>query len=355
MLARRAVADGVPVAAVGLRLTQTEGDNASTPPAKQPNDEAGTEPTAQMEAVADHVYRQIGFPTRRAWLWYAYRALTGISISSADLTAKVAARTELVRDRLCLAFRTLFWAADELQNERVLAGMSFADARPVVLLDEVQDLIRDDRLARVGGRYVFRELAVLLVRYCVDKETVRAAVAGSSALLLVDFDKTVARPSRWLLHELEDPEPGVVREALIARGYSAADAAALVAQCGPRLRRLKDPLERGAAAVAADAFLRKQHRGARADIRLLFARATPSERALLTATLDTALLFVDGAGPPGKLVAGLRGPTFSGFSERLVQAASAVLYFNFDLEFMFQTPMHAAAWRSLRAEMAKLK
>ena len=333
----------MPVAAVGLRLTQTEGDNASTPPAKQPNDEAGTEPTAQMEAVADHVYRQIGFPTRRAWLWYAYRALTGISISSADLTAKVAARTELVRDRLCLAFRTLFWAADELQNERVLAGMSFADARPVVLLDEVQDLIRDDRLARVGGRYVFRELAVLLVRYCVDKETVRAAVAGSSALLLVDFNTTVARSSRWRYHEVRDPAPGVVREALVARGYSATDAAALVAQCGPRLRRLQELFESGAAVKAADAFLHEQLQVARADINLLLHRAaTPADRALLKATLDAALRFADGTGPPGTLVAA--------FSDGFVQAASAVLYFDLDLKFTFQSPLHAAAWRSMRAE-----
>ena len=254
----------------------------------------------------------------------------------------VGVQSVLVRDRLCKAFRMLFQAADELQHERVTAGVPFKDARPLLLLDEVQDLIRDDRLARVGGRHVFRELAVLLVHYCVDKETVRAAVAGSSALLLIDFNKTVARSARWQCHELQDPEPGVVREALIARGYSVADAAALVAQCGPRLRRLSAPLEAGAAAIAADTFLHQQKRSASADIKLLFRNATPADRVVLKTTLDAALRYADGAGPPGVLVTGL--------SDRLAQAASSVLYFNLDLEFTFQTPLHAAAWRSLRAE-----
>ena len=98
-------------------------------------------------------------------------------------------------------------------------------------------------------------LARLLVTYGVDDHAVRAAVAGSSALLSVYFERTVASGGRWRYYELPDPEPEAVLRELRAHGYTAAEAEDMVALCGTRLRLLEEPLTCGASAVGARAFM----------------------------------------------------------------------------------------------------
>jgi hypothetical protein len=78
--------------------------------------------------------------------------------------------------------------SEELQRERQRT-MDPLDAAPMLLFDEVQDLVKDARLARAGGRLILSVLGTLLVSYGVDRRAVRAMVTGSSAEVAFAFEE----------------------------------------------------------------------------------------------------------------------------------------------------------------------
>jgi hypothetical protein len=160
--------------------------------------------SAELEANARLVFEQIGYPSRPSVLSMFWAQLRHSKWQYIDWQLY---RGQMQRDRFVDALRMLFDAADRLYNERKANGISEEHAPIVLLFDEVQGLIKDRRLADVGGRFIFDELAMLLVAYGVDRRSVHAAVAGSSAQLAVEFDKTVANGSRWKYVWMRDPSP----------------------------------------------------------------------------------------------------------------------------------------------------
>lgn len=309
---------------------------------------AAEEAYAHLDATATQIYAQIGFPLRRAVL---RQVLDSAVIVFETPVVKTEFKAKVVRDRTVTALRTLFEACEALCHERVAAGMSLEEAASVLVFDEVQDLMRDDRMARAGGRFVFRTLATLLVTYCVDRGAVRAAVAGSSALLSDAFDATVAAGFRWSYYELRDPERGVVQDALRARGYTAAEADAMVALCGTRLRLLQEPLAVGAEALGAEAFCAAARATAHAQYVKLLASASEAERRVLVGVLDAALRFWDGVATRDELP-----PTLGGaLTPKLAEAAGKVLYVRRDRSATFQSTLHAHTWRQERKALLQLQ
>ena len=297
----------------------------------------------RLGATAAQVYNQIGFPLRRAVLRDVLDAVSAIRFGDAALDL----RTCRERDRLVGALRTLFEACELLFHERVNAGMSRSDAAPILLLDEVHDLIRDDRLAAAGGRYLFQELATLLVAYVVDRQVVRAAVAGSSALLSVEFDRTVAAGARWEYFTLQDPAERSVHDALLAVGYSAADASDMMTLCGARMRLLRKPLRLGPSELGAAEFCAAARQLAAAHFADLFRAASIADARLFADTLDAAMRSerVRGRGR------GPRPPALSrSFTEAHAEAASRVLYVQLDRTLAFQSRLHACVWREVRTQ-----
>jgi hypothetical protein len=244
--------------------------------------------------------------------------------------------------------RCLFEVSEELCHERrQRKDVSPDDAAPVLLLDGVQDLIKASRLASVGGRAVFDTLAQLLVMYCVDRRVVRAAVAGSSALLSVEFDRTVACGSRWPYYELRDPEVSAVLNALHARGYTASDASDLVALCGTRLRLLEPALLHGAAAVSAREVIASSMTMATRHYRDLFRQLGGADKGVLSRVLDQA----ERAEASGQATPAAGPPLLSHeVTEALVERASKVLYLRMDGSLTFQSALHRAAWSRVRSE-----
>ena len=297
------------------------------------------EACARLDATAAQIFRQIGFPERRALLQHVLNRASSLSLGGYSLEV----RTAHTRDRLATALRMLFAVSDELCKERVGAGMSRDDAAPVLLFDEVQDLIRDDRLARMGGRFLFDELATLLVAYGVDRRVVHAAVAGSSALLSIEFDKTVAAGARWWYYKTQDPDEGSVRDALLKKGYSSDEAAAMIKLCGTRLRLLERPLTRGASALSANVFMQSEQDmavGQFADI----LRIDPADARLIADTLDALLAC--------EVNARLQRPKLSrSFTERHAELASKVLFLRLDRTLDFQSRLHASVWKDARARL----
>lgn len=293
----------------------------------------------RLGATAAQVYKQIGFPQRRAVLRDMLDAVSAVRFGDVALDL----RTRRERDRLAGALRTLFEASELLFHERLGAGMSRCDAAPILLFDEVHDLIRDDRLAAAGGRYLFQELATLLVAYVVDRQAVRAAVAGSSALLSVEFDRTVAAGARWEYYTLRDPADHVTRDALLAAGYSAADASAMMNLCGARMRLLSKPLRLGPSHLGSAEFCEAARQLATAHFADLFRAASVADARIFASTLDAALRSE-------RMPKSAPSPSLSrSFSEAHAEAASRVLYVQLDRTLAFQSRLHACVWREVRS------
>ena len=126
------------------------------------------------------------------------------------------------------------------------------------LFPQLHDLIKDSRLAKVGGEHVLEFLARQLVVYGTDKRLVRSVVAASSAELLFKLGETgAARGERVKRYALLDPPEDEVQKALVEVGYTAEDAARIVQSCGARLRPLERPLQERHL-VPADELIRER-------------------------------------------------------------------------------------------------
>ena len=236
----------------------------------------------------------------------------------------------------------LFEVSETMYFKRLGQGMSPKLARPVLLFDEVQDLVRDERLALMGGRLVFDQLASLLVTYGVDRGVVRTVVAGSSAMLAVEFNKTVANDFRWKTYMVTDPDKGDVLKALQSRGYTEQEAASMVELCGTRLRLLQGPLDDGADELDASVFLADMRAMAELAFMNAFSLlATPAARRNFAAMLDLIERCEQhiGENPPilKHLPAG-----------HLAHDFSRLIYVKRDGSLTFQSQLHRRVWSTIR-------
>jgi hypothetical protein len=204
-----------------------------------------------LDDLAQQLFASVGYPVRRAWVTRMLEGgfFVGGQYTQAHMTAPG------VRDRMVQALNALFNAAELIRKERIGEGVSSHDAAPVLLFDEVHDLVKDERLAATGGRYVFDSLIKNMVIFNVDRPHVRCVMAGSSAGLIKAVLETSFYGNRWAYYVLADPLPATVTAALQAQGYSAAEALAMVALCGTRMGLLHQPLTLGAHALSASSFL----------------------------------------------------------------------------------------------------
>ena len=350
-LARGALAAPVPAPTVLVRLRLPSFERAQISEAGA-DAEAGvagagavsTSSKELMDSAALQFYEQIGFPLRRSLLGsvlsrgFIFRG----QLTQAELST---ATTLATRARLVSALEMLFSACAQVRDERFAAGLSALDAAPVLLFDEVQDLIKDSRLKRAGGDLIFQTLGTLIVAYAVDRKAVRVAVAGSSAELDFAFGaSSAARGNRWDYFTLADPSAEAVTGALEQRGYTSGEARDMIALCGTRLRLLQGPLEKGAAAVRAKDYLVDLAARGRAAISNLFAPLDLASAARLAGVLDGIAAADAGA-------AGVARPRKSALPAGLREAdISSALYVDLGRELFFQSQLHARSWAAHRGE-----
>ena len=313
---------------------------------RQPSARLSTNPEARFEDVAQQFYSQINYPGRRALVMHLLKG--GVKVKAGAAEASVALPTQ---DRLVDALKTVFSVGESLYVERTQAGMPPEVAAPALFFDEVQDLIKDERRASVGGRHVFNELAVLLVQYGVDRKVVRTAVAGSSTMLSVEFEKTVAHGARWSHHLVLDPEDAVMMAALERSGYSSVEAADMLQLCGARLRLLNEPLVKGAAVISTSTFCSKMSALAKRHFRDTFSQLpSPSEVACLAAVLDSVERAELGMEEHPTMRALDEYADGSRRSVSLSSVVSKVLYLRLDYTYVFQSKLHRTAWAEARGE-----
>ena len=215
---------------------------------------AGAATKAAAEATDNATAARAAADNAKAAASAASTAATKAAAEAAAKAAEAAAIKAMTQATAKAAAEDSAKAAAMAATEAAAAARADASAKaaavdtpdiselPVLLFDEVEDLVKDKRLAAVGGAAVFRELTTRLATAIVDNEPmIVAAIAGSSSRLQIELPQTASgnrvRPVRVL-----DPAPEDVKVALIDRGYTPVEAAAMLKLCGPRLRLLKGPL-----------------------------------------------------------------------------------------------------------------
>ena len=322
-------------------------------PSLQPSGAAGDaaaperEAPALMDETARQIFSQVGFPLRRSLIGSALSR--GFRLQGGPVQAELSVVD--TSSRLVLALRILFDVSEELQRERQRT-MDPLDAAPVLLFDEVQDLVKDARLARAGGRLILSVLGTLLVSYGVDRRAVRAMVTGSSAEVAFAFEEcSPLRGARWECHSLLDPEEGATRAALEARGYSAEEAQGMMDLCGTRMRLLERPLLRGAAGCSYADFVRGAEVTGGSAFASVFDRLDRDDAALLGRLLDSieaCEAAAEGAGGRSSDAARPTKKMLTGGLQHLDMAP--IFYIDRYRKLYFQSLLHRRTWARLRSE-----
>ena len=336
----------VPTVLVRIR----EGTGVTGPIVAQTDAQAAS----QLDAMAAEIFRDMGFPQRRSlvsrtdvqgWISAILAQFGWTGPIAAHVTASSVPRT-------VQALRLLFSACRELREARTHAGLPAQVAAPVVMIDGVHDLVKTERLADVGGRELFRELAVPFVFCANDLKAVRALAAGSSDLAAETIaTPTIAWRHRWNVFELADPSKDVVLGALRSSGLSPEEAERVVAACGTRLRLLSPLLARSPSDAHAPAdWLARTAATSTADlenaldaIRIAYPNAFPA----VTTALDTLALLEDTPAPPDIVRPHCR---LFPASLRQLNAFSTIFYVRPDVGLSFQSMCIRHAWQSVRSK-----
>ena len=283
-LARNFVLAGAPTFLIGFRMPRED----------RPKDKGPLpvlEAVKLMDATARQVYSQVGFPTRRSIIGMLVDRVVDLAAGAEAqpmgvVKACVEDSATLAPSgrRLVTCFMYLFNVAEEVSRRRQAAGMTQLEAAPVLLLDDLEDLIKDDLLKNAGGQLVLNYISTAMVSFSVDHSFARIAVTGNSAKLVF----AMPSPARGFRLEYEyqaDPTRESMLKALAYRKYSDEDAARMVDFCGTRLRLYNGPLLQPVA-PPADTFMSKSIAVAVRDFRDVENCLTPADKALFSALLD---------------------------------------------------------------------
>jgi hypothetical protein len=250
--------------------------------------------------------------------------------------------------RAIAALNLLFEVCEEIKNERIESGVSDIDAAPVIVLDEVQDLIQNVCIKEAGGEAIFAVVGTLLASYGPGRHAVRCVVAGSTAEVYFLISKlSAARNGRVAFFRLRDPSSEAMSSALVQRGYSSSDADTMIALCGTRLRLFEEALRVGPAGASAATFLDSARFDAITDFSSVFSGLDNVETAALVRALDA--LCAD----PCADAARMRSLDALFSSESLQHIdTSPILYLDRERRFSFQSQLHSNTWKVVRSRYA---
>ena len=322
---------------VGVRVSEAE---------DRPRDTSMT--TARdMNIVALSILQQIGWPAE-SMLSRLWRSVMTLKLSQ-SVEATVDPRMLDAVMTLPQALRILFEELEALYmaDPRRRDPKTRAAAQPVLLFDEVQDLIRSDRLKNAGGEAVFHELARLATVFNVDRQVVRVVLSGSTGFLLRELDKTVASKNRVTAVNIKDPTEDQIRARLATLGYTSVEADRILDSCGTRLRDLSEilhahPPAHGAALTTLLQQPEQRAKAAVAGLKLLAQRSGKDTADALRVVLDdpaTSVSACDWTTAPGVPLERLP-PALQ------TDAISGVLFLQGDRHsLVFQSRAHEREWR----------
>ena len=121
--------------------------------------------------IVEQVMSQIGYPVRETFVSKINNIIYNIGNNSMTFDKQ----EQLARRRLEQAINLLFDVCRSLKQE---TGMP-----PILLFDELYDLIKNQRLREKGGTDIFATVATNLIIKGVNSHDVRSVVAGSNSEL----------------------------------------------------------------------------------------------------------------------------------------------------------------------------
>jgi energy-coupling factor transporter ATP-binding protein EcfA2 len=185
-----------------------------------------------LSDLTEHICHRISFPYRRSYVTQLLSTATfggfGINLSVKDI------------------FPLDYFVANKAIDMLFECCVDIADegTTPVLLFDEVYDLIKDNNLEKFGGGALFNKLGRLLCINCVDSQNLKAVAASSSYKMVRQFkQRTVLKDDKVRVFNLLDIEPELLIARLIKIGYSENEATKFLDVVGPRLRKLISPLK----------------------------------------------------------------------------------------------------------------
>jgi energy-coupling factor transporter ATP-binding protein EcfA2 len=242
-LARTLKQQGVPVVYFRFRTSRQvatrEWAARGLEPEQLPRREDGSK-APSLTVAAQRFYQAVGYPEQSSYLSRWQMKGFKLSWEGPELNAS----PDAVANRFTDAITDLFAVCGELYMEREAdPTVSPADRAPVVLSDELHDLLHD-RFHSEGGKVVFAHFGNEMTHSCADSHMSRVVLAASVAGLLKELeDLSAAGGDRVFSYTQPDPPESVVRERLAALGYDQASMDAIVATCGTRVRLLYPFLE----------------------------------------------------------------------------------------------------------------
>jgi hypothetical protein len=326
-LARECKMKGVPVVYFRFRFRSLREESTRQP---LPQEAAASKAPALIVA-AQRFYQAVGYPERPSyWSLWLMNGFTlsreGVAISDSPV---------VVAARFNNAITDLFAVCGELYHERKAdQSIPVADCKPVVLSDELQDLLHD-RYKSEGGEDVFSHFGNEMTQSCTDDRVSHVVLAASGADLLDRLeDLSAAGGDRVYPYMQRDPPESVVRERLAAVGYDQGAVDSIVATCGTRVRLLYPFLESRLEDPSSNLELLRS--SAEGRVETLMARCPDkAERDVLVQLLDR--LAESSAEPVGCLPRAVQDPFPNRVLLRGVNKTAA-----------FQTEAVRQAWKRVR-------
>jgi hypothetical protein len=180
--------------------------------------------------IAAQVMSQIGYPVREPFI----STIKNI-IFNKGFTFDV--KQQLARERLEESLDFLFVVSLSLKEETGI--------QPILLFDEIQDLMKNIGLRQKGGADIFASVATNLINNGVNSHAIRSAVAGSNTKLarqLHDFKLGPVRTSKFFKQDVDETTMlNFLKEKKNDAGkqlYQDKDLHNLVKLCGTRFRNL---------------------------------------------------------------------------------------------------------------------
>ena len=294
-----------------------------------------------LSDVIGRIFRSVGYPKKEP---FVTRFIRRVIITATFFGVSVNVNTEVDRARNSLS--DLFEVMSELKAERLKAGATEEEAKGIVFFDEIQDLIRADRLSMKGGAQLFSSVADRVVTYVVNDKQLHFVVAGSSSYLDSEFDKTAARGFRWNRFLVLDMEPSIVSELLHEKGLSKADQEYVLEVFGTRLRLLEPILcLTDVNKASIEAVVAKQVEYTKSNIVKLFVKAKEQNKIM---NLVNAL---DAVAKNGKINL-MYVKTFIDFISP--DESEAIFFYALDSSFQFQNATVPYVWKKYREELFKV-
>jgi hypothetical protein len=331
-LARDFKSRGVPVVHFGLRALGSEKISS-----------VARSDSKTFSSAATAVFEAIGYPPRPSLLSRLYFFLPW-SLGHAGVNAEVGLEDtrEAVR-HFQDAVSDLFRVCRELYGER--AHCKAEDRAPVILADELHDLIHNDRVKMLGGETIFRQLAAEFTSNCTDAKTVRFCAATSSFALQGELIDAVANTFRAVVVLTKDPPVEAVWQRLCGIGFSLPEAELITGTCGTRLRLLS-PFLNASSAGSMDVAQ---------ELQLIVGTAQSSIKELLSLAEGNSVAQQELAALLDKLCNGGQScsVTQSGLSRQLrtgplaSTSAAAVLHLGSGGMLELQSQPYRVAWKKM--------